>query len=325
MSPQGRTRRASLAAIVAVPVVIALLLTLFAWPQARLQPRGLPIGVAGPQRAVGAIEQRLAQSKDAFEIHRYAGEEAARQAIEDREIYGAFVAAPDGFTLLTASAASPAVAQLLEQRLASPAARILDVVPADRDDPRGAALTASLLPLLLAGLLVGSLAPPGLPQEAGLLVVASVSTGLAAVGVAQAWLGIIGGSWAANAAVLSLMVLAIGAVAAGATALLGRAGLVLAAVLMLLLGNPWSGISSPPELLPRPIGDIGQLLPPGAGASGLRGTAFFDGAGSGRPLLVLAAWALAGLAAMTGAALLGRRRNRAGDGDATRPPPVRAA
>ena len=101
------------AAILAVPVVVALVLTLFAWPSARLEPRDLPIGVAGAPPAAEAIEKRLAQQEGAFDVQRYGDEAAAREAIEDRDVYGAFVATPSGPKVLTASAASPAVAQLL--------------------------------------------------------------------------------------------------------------------------------------------------------------------------------------------------------------------
>ena len=66
-------------------------------------------------------------------------------------------------------------------------------------------------------------------------------------------------------------------------ALIGPAGIALGALLMVFVGNPWSGIASVPELLPKAAGFIGQLLPPGAGANLLRNTAFFDGASSGEP------------------------------------------
>jgi hypothetical protein len=108
---------------------------------------------------------------------------------------------------------------------------------------------------------------------------------------------VIGGDWLANAGLLGLTVLAVGSPVAGLTALLGRAGAALGAVLMILVGNPLSGISSAPELLPEPAGAIGQLLPPGAGGSLLRSTAFFDGAGATGPLTVLVVWVVLGLAA----------------------------
>ena len=77
-----------------VPLVVAIVLTVFAWPTSRLEPRDLPVGVAGPAPAADAIETKLAQQAGAFDVERYADESAARDAIEDREVYGAFVATP---------------------------------------------------------------------------------------------------------------------------------------------------------------------------------------------------------------------------------------
>jgi hypothetical protein len=132
---------------------------------------------------------------------------------------------------------------------------VVDVVPADPDDPRGVALSASVLPLVLAGVLSGlavwRAGRPGLAQ-AGALVGASLLAGRAAIGIAQGWLSLIGGDWLVNAGVLALTVLAIGSAVAGLAARLGHAGLALAVVVMVLLGNPLSGVSSAPELLPAP-------------------------------------------------------------------------
>ena len=300
MPPQKRPPAIALALV--VPVAVALVLTLFAWPAARLGPRDLPVGVTGAPAAVRAVEQGLAREEGAFDIHRYRNEVVARSAIRDRDVYGAFVAGPDGATVLTASAASPSVATLLQQAAALAAGgappRVVDVVPASADDPRGAGLSASVLPLVLAGMLVALLAralvPPG-PRRILALVAGAVLAGLTAVVIVQAWLGVLDGGWLANAAVLSLTVLAIAAPIVGLAGLLGVAGIALGAVVMVLIGNPWSGMTSAPELLPGAVGTIGQLLPPGAGGQLLRSTAFFDGNGAGGPLWVLAVWALVGL------------------------------
>jgi hypothetical protein len=123
----------------------------------------------------------------------------------------------------------------------------------------------------------------------------------------QGWLDVVGGDWVANAAVLSLTVLAIAAVASGLDALIGKAGLIITALTMVFIGNPFSAIATGPEMLPTPAGFIGQLLPPGAGGNLLRSTGFFDGAGAGRHAAVLAAWALLGFAALAAAWLRGRR------------------
>jgi hypothetical protein len=80
----------------------------------------------------------------------------------------------------------------------------------------------------------------------------------------------------------------------------------LGALLMILVGNPFSATAAGPELLPEPVGGVGQLMPPGAGANLLRSTGFFDGAGSGKHAAVLAVWAVAGLAVLLVAEARGR-------------------
>jgi hypothetical protein len=310
-----RSHRPSPAAILIVPLAVAVVLTLFAWPNARLEPRDLPVGVAGPPPAARAVEQRLAAREGAFDIRRYADEAAARRAIEDREVYGAFVATPAGATVLTASAASPTVAQLLTRAASEArprAARVQDVVPAT---PAAPALPASVLPLLIAGILTGAagahLASRG-PGRVGLILAGSVLAGLAAVVIVQAWLDVVEGDWVANAAVLGLTVLAIASPVAGLFALLGARGAILAALTMILIGNPFSAVGTAPELLPEPAGAIGQLLPPGAGGNLLRSTGYFDGAAAGDQVLILVLWSLAGMAALLAASVRGRRPAPAG-------------
>ena len=305
-------RRPSPAAILAVPVIVAIVLTLFAWPSARLEPRDLPIGVAGPAAGVAAVEQQLTRDEGAFEVHHYADESAARSAIEDREIYGAVVAAPEGGKVLTSSAGSPMVAQLLaraaseghEQELA-----VEDVVPAGRE---GNAISSSVLPLVIAGILTG-LAAATLSSTAlgrtGLLATGAILGGMVATAIVQSWLDVVDGDWWANAAGLSLTIAAISAAVAGGKALLGNAGVSLAAMTMMFVGNPFSAVGTAPELLPQPVGGLGQLLPPGAGGNLLRSTGFFDGADAGGHVAVLATWVIGGLALLFVAALRDRKRD----------------
>jgi hypothetical protein len=310
----GSSRRPSLAAMLLVPLAVALVLTLFAWPSARQEPRDLPVGVAGPTSAVQAMEKQLAANDGAFEVHRYPDEATARAAIEDRDIYGAFVATADGQKVLTASAASSSVAQLLtdaatEGQPSEQAAtvQVEDVVSAS---PGTAGLASSVFPIVLAGILTGLaaafLATGGLAR-AGLVVGGSILAGLAATIISQSWLDVVAGDWATNAAAFSLTILAIASFVAGMTALFGHVGSAIAGATMVLIGNPFSGVASGPEMLPEPVGAIGQLMPPGAGGNLLRSTGFFDGAAAEAHLAVLAAWALAGLAGLLVAALRARK------------------
>ncbi|MFJ8146109.1 ABC transporter permease [Streptomyces sp. NPDC096048] len=316
--------RRMIAVIVLVPVLVSLALWAFAWPAARTAPHDLPLGVAGPPTAVAQVEQRLTQREGAFEIHRYADEDAARDAVEERTVYGAVIAGDRGPKLLTASAAGPAVAQLLQQAVTGQASasgtpvQVVDVVPAPEADPRGAAFGASVLPLALAGIATGTVTTLlGLrgARAVAALVGAAGLTGLVAAAIAHSWLGVVTGDWWAVAGVFGLSTLAVGAGIAGLGALLGRAGLGLGGAVMMLLGNPFSGASSAPEMLPQPAGAIGQWLPSGAGASLLRSVSFFDGAAAAGPALTLTWWAVLGL----GAVLLGGALRQRARGDSPAP------
>lgn len=313
---RASSRRALLVALLGIPLLAAVLLSAFVWPASSIGPRDLPIGVAGPGAAVAAVETELAAREGAFSVTSYADEAGAEAAIKSRDIYGAIAVGPNGAQLLTSTAASPVVAQLLTEiargigeAQGSPVA-VRDVVAADPDDPRGTGLATTVLPMIILGIAIGAistlLARNSLGRV-GVLVVGAVMAGLAAIALIQGWLGVLGGDWWVNAAVLTLSVGAVAVTVAGLGALLGEAGIGIAAVTMVLLGNPLSGATSAPELLSQPWGAIGQALPPGAGATLLRGTAFFDGAGAAGPLWTLLAWLLLGAALLVIAGLRSRR------------------
>ncbi|WP_447035321.1 ABC transporter permease [Streptomyces sp. DSM 118878] len=319
--------RRALTVTLLVPVLVTLALWAFAWPAARTAPRDLPLGVAGTATATEPITRQLARHGDAFEIHRYADEAAARSAVEDRTVYGAVVATQRGPKLLTATAASPVVAQLLEQAVQRQAPEgtsvpTVDVVPAPAADPRGSALGASVLPMAIAGVAAGALVTlRGLRgfRAAATLAATAVLVGAVAAALTHSWLGILTGDWWAEAGVLGLSTLAVSAAVAGFAALLGPAGIGVGGLLMVLLGNPFSGVTSAPRLLPEPVGFIGQLLPPGAGGTLLRSVAFFDGAGAAVPAVTLGAWAVLGLAAVVlGSAVRSRRAPAAAEPTARR-------
>ncbi|MFE6701344.1 ABC transporter permease [Streptomyces sp. NPDC057718] len=303
--------RRAVAVILLVPLMVTLALWAFAWPAARIAPRDLPVGVAGAAPAAQQLEQRFEQRGGAFEVHRYDDEAAARTAIEDRVVYGAVVATPQGPHLLTASAASPVVSQLLREAVTASVPKdtpveVTDVVAAPPGDPRGSALGASVLPLALAGMAAGAVVTlTGLRGARGALTLlaAAALVGLAATAVTHSWLGVITGDWWTEAGALALTVLAIGSAVAGLGALFGSRGIGLGALLMVLLGNSFSGVTSAPQLLPEPVGAIGQWLPPGAGGSLLRSVAFFDGSAAGGAVWTLSLWSALGLAAV----LLARR------------------
>jgi uncharacterized membrane-anchored protein len=295
---------------IALPAVIVLAVLAFAWPAARIAPRNLPVGVVGVDASTAPLAQALAKAEPGgFDLHLYADESAARSAIGDRDVYGAFVVAPGRLTVLEASAASPTVAQLLNSVGAELAQRSVstfaadDVVPAASDDPHGSVLSSALLPLTICCVIVAAVAAvvvglrPAWRQLVALAVIAAVA-GAGTYLIAQTFLGALPGGGGATWAATALMLFAMSSTTAGLVALIGPAGLGLSAVLLVFVGNPFSGVTSAPELLPAAVDHIGQWLPPGAGANLLRSTAFFNGHGAVPHLIVLALWAVGGVAAI---------------------------
>lgn len=296
-------------AALAVTALLALILTAFTWPVQDLRPRHLPMAVGGPSQEVAVEHVRSALGEEAVVLHEVASRDHAVAAIQDREVYAAVVTGRDGLELLVASAASPAVAQMLTAALGPRSAMVTEVAPLPAEDPRGSVFAAGAFPLVLGGIVTG--VALSLVAGSGRLAVGGATTvagtaGLALTGLLQGWLGALNGDYWANAGVVALGIAAISLTVIGLFRVLGPPGIALGALTFMLLGNPLSGVTSAPELLP--LGNLGQLLPPGAAATALRSTAFFDGAGAIAPLSVLIAWAAAGAVL----AVTGRRGRPAG-------------
>lgn len=319
-----------IALAIGLSVLVGALVAMFAWPAVNTEPREVPLVVA-PAAAVDQVRQQLDQAMPGgFDLDGVDDAAAARAAIEDREAYGAIIVSPGGPPqVLTASAASPVVAQALTQLAAgiaqadggASAPPVEDVVPLPDTDPRGAGFTAGALPMVMGGMATGiamAFVVRGARRQVVGALVAAAGAGAVVVTVTQSWLEALGGDWWRNAGAVALTIAAIAVTLVGLNALLGRPGVGLGALLMFVVGNPLSGLASAPEMLPSGWGAFGQLLPPGAGGSLLRSTAFFDGAGAGRPLLVLGAWLVGGiLLAVVGAGVRGRRTANAALSDAT--------
>lgn len=291
------------AVVTLLTALLTVLLIAFAWPAARSEPHDLPLVVAGPEQAVAQVKGGLEQAMPGgFEVTAVPDRAAAVQAIEDRDAYGAIVLDQQQPEMLIASAGSPAVAQVLTQmstRL-SPEnpPKVTDVVPLPAEDPRGAGLAAGALPLVLGGIAAAGvliqLVRSGVKRMVGALTFA-VTGGLALTAILQYWLGSLEGSYWANSGVIAAGIAAVSLTLLGLEWLLGTAGLGLGAAVMMLLGNPLSGLTSAPEMLPGGWGALGQLLPPGAAGTALRSVSFFDGAGAGQAFVVLSCWFVAGL------------------------------
>jgi hypothetical protein len=289
-------------AVALLTAIISVLLIAFAWPSVRSAVHDVPIAVAGPAAAVEqisiALDQRL---PGGFEITEVADTAAAERLIRDRQVYGAIDLSSGSPQVIVASAASAAVAQTLQSGATAlsqaqgtnTAVAVRDIVPLPADDPRGAGLAAGALPLVMGGLLAALLLTRfvrGTARQVTGALAFAVTSGLAVAAILQFWLGSLNGVYWANSGAVALTIAATSLSVLGLELLLGYVGLGLGAVAMMLIGNPLSGTATAPEMLPGWSGALGQLLPPGAGSQLLRSTAFFDGHGTTRSVIVLATW-----------------------------------
>jgi hypothetical protein len=122
---------------------------------------------------------------------------------------------------------------------------------------------------LVGGVLL-TLLVPGVRERLAGAALFALGGGLAGTAIMRNWLGAFDGPYLREAGAFALGIAAICFAMLGLAAVLGRLGLALGAATMLILGNALSGVTSAPELLPRPWGAIGRLLPPGATGTALR-------------------------------------------------------
>lgn len=296
-------------------LIVGAVTLAFAWPSAGMGPHEVPIAVVGPGEAAAQVQDQLDQAEpDGFDVTAAADAAEAERLIEDREVYAALQIAPDGVTAYTASAASPTVARLVTGIADQIAAQmgqaagqtvevtVEDLVPLPADDPNGAGLAASGLPLAAGGIIIAALigsAVRGSGRQAAAAILGPLAIGAGVAAILLYVLESIEGDYLPIAGAIAFAAAATGWFILGLRKLLGTAGIAVGAVVVMLLGNPVSGLTSAPELLPAPWGEAGQYLTPGAGATLLRSTAYFDGAGAQTALLVLAAWLAAGVVFFT--------------------------
>ncbi|WP_040168070.1 hypothetical protein [Microbacterium gorillae] len=189
--------------------------------------------------------------------------------------------------------------------------KVTDVVPLADTDERGTGLAVAAFPLVLGGLLGGvllSLLVKGAWRRLFGVVVYSAVAGFLLAGVLQGWFGALQGSYLVNALALALAVGAISATVTGLYGLIGKVGIPLGAVVMMLFANPLSAATVPVEFLLRPWGAIGQAFPPGAAGTLLRDLSYFPDADTSGPWTVLVIWTVAGLVLTV---LAGIREHRA--------------
>ena len=271
------------------------------------KPHSLPIGIVGTPAVAGVAGAQLARAAPgAFDVHAYRSLTTARTAVLHRSVYGAFQPVPLP-VLLVADAASPPVAVLLQRTFGTVASRsgralaVHDLVPLPSSDSTGATTTSAVFSLIIAGLLGTTIIftlTRHRPEQVRILVTVAlgVGAGLITALVTSVIVGAFPDHFFQVWGVATLFVLAIGLPIAAFQVIFGIPGTAIGAILFLVIGNPASGGSSAPELLPGFWRALSQILPPGAAVTSMRDVVYFNGHGSSHALIVLAVYAVLGAA-----------------------------
>jgi hypothetical protein len=274
------------------------------------RPHDLPIAVVAPAPVAQQLTQAFAQNAPgAFAFTTYATEADALAAVDRRDVDAALIVGPAGPRLVVAGAAGDAVAGGITTAFtgafhAQGTELSVQVVhPFSTGDPHGIVLFFLLLATLVSSVVAGALAALGTsdrPWTVPLGIVAIYAATAGVVGtLAAAWLaGGYGDGLAAAMAVVALLSFAVGIVVAALARLLGPAGVALGALVVVFLGLVSSGGPLGTAFLPDAYRAIAPWLPVAPAADALRGALFFGGADLAGSLLVLAGWAVLGVAVL---------------------------
>ncbi|MEV6615583.1 DUF3533 domain-containing protein [Streptomyces sp. NPDC051051] len=291
------------------------------------RPRDVPFGVVAPQAVAERTVTRLAGLPGGpLDPRAVADRATARKQILDRKIDGALIVGPAGTadTLLVATGGGRVLATTLEtltvrvEKSEGRTVRTVDVAPAGTSDANGLSSFYVTVGWCVGGYLCASImtisagAARSTPRRATIrlaaMVLVALLGGLGGALIAGPVLGALPGSFPALWGLGTLIVFAVGAATLACQALFGLAGIGLAILIVVILGNPSAGGALPPPLLPPFWKAIGPALPPGAGTWAARSIAYFDGNAMTSALLVLSAWAVAGTAITLLATALRTRR-----------------
>lgn len=288
-------------------------------------PREIPVAVVGPMPDAGTMRDALNGPED----HPLAARvSTSRQAAEDRlrhrDLSAVLLMGPgDRHTLWVASAAGRAEAERVEEvvtDLLAPSGqrvRVVDKIAMGERDPHGVGpfrlgVAWALLGVVFAALLSYVFGARSAGRGLVLLRFAALTAGATVAGLGGAVLsvGVIGrfdAPFWSLAAFGTLVVVGVGAVTLALIAWFGHVGLAVA-LIGSALGVPGAIGAWPLTPLPVVWPTLLAWLPPGAATWGIRGLAYFDGEGTERVVLLMAAWTALGLLATLAAATAAESR-----------------
>lgn len=317
-----RNRRMMLVPFIIGTGIAFLFVWLFAAALHDPQPHDLRVGVVGPPMLLTQLETKLAEkAPGAFLLSSYESPEAARAAIEDREITGALVLGTGTPLLMVASGAGQPAAAAISGAFSAIAqalgktVTVEDVRPLPKSDSRGlvpffvvmgVSISAFFFSLLFRNMNGPFRRYETLTVLPTFAVLAGLFAGLSVgvvVGFNNYWL---------LAGICALLALAVASGTGAFVGLFGKAaGTALAGIILILLGNASSGSVIGSSFLPQPFRALSPVLPAGAGLEALRSGLYFDGAGLTWSAAALGLWVIGSLLVLACVIGLGKRTSPA--------------
>lgn len=306
-APQGATGMKGVLLPVAIVLVIgSIFVSVFLAAFHAPRPHDLPVAVVGTtqrlEQITGGLELGL---PGGFEVKRYADENAARHALQDRKVYAAYVTGPGrSAQLFYAGANGPSVTSTVTGAFSGVAKAngdrltVRDVVPASAGDTRGMSVFYAGFGVVLAGFLFGMMTYQMAPRleyrwRMASLAAFSVLAGvLVAVIAGSLGFAALPGPFLGIAGVIALMAAAVGSATMAFMRLFGRAGMSLAAVVLFTFGNSTSGGTLPTAYLPDWLHPFSEILPVGVGVRAVQGLSHFGNDGLTAGVVVLVTWIL---------------------------------
>ncbi|MDJ0312255.1 ABC transporter permease [Arthrobacter sp. H35-D1] len=285
-------------------------------------PNNMPVVVAGAPAAAAEFAQALEPADpDAVDVRTVATAEEAQRLVVDRDVAGAVVLGEGNASLYTAGAAGAsqagAVTGLLAPQIMAQGYELTaeDLAPLPESDKSGLGAMFMTTALIMAGYLPFSLTLSNSPELLRFRRAVPLLAGWAALAAGLVWavtgpvLGVVQGPAWAVLGICWLGVFAVGAVQLLLTRLLGPLAIIAAMFLLMVLGVPASNMGMSVYTMPDLYAFLHSFLPTPALGEALRSVMYFDGAGTGPYLLVLAVGAALALLLTLGFDANKRRKN----------------
>lgn len=307
--PASLSPRTLVALTVAFVATVFIFAGVYTATQHKPVPHQVRVGVVGHEtllRLKVALSLPPLQASY-FNMIEYKSAGDLKTAIKDRKIYAGFYNQGKSAVLIVA----PASGKLLRDNLVMTATnllsslkiplRVVDLVPLEKGDTSGLSSYTYqyglLVPAFFFGILLFMYASAlSLVWRLGLIGGYSIAAGLVGALTVDQVVGALSGHFLALAGLGILYSAMAVLVTYGLAKMMGFAGLALAGLILILVGNSTGGGSLNQEFLPDTFRSLGQVLPNGAFIRTVRDTVYFHGHNTGQSLMVVAIWAVGGLA-----------------------------